>query len=240
MDDTVGESSTLNLRRALNMSKNSRQLLIFLALGVVSAIGLANAQEQSDVNRAQVLKVDSTDRILAEKYREVSPLAVLERLSVSKSVSATDKNTFWRVHVALYLVKRPNLNKSQRRIILDALFMASLAITTNDFSETAEKNEALHSLRQRARKAFRKNEVAEIFANIGDRKAEDDLLQKYKDISALPMKKRKDVFRKASAKDKSDLWKTHLALYLVKHPELNEWQKETVFGGHVFSNVSLV
>ena len=105
MDDTVGESSTLNLRRALNMSKkilaNSRKFFIFLALGVVGAIGLANAQEQSNVNHAQVFKVDSTDRLL-QKHREVSVLTVLERRSLSRSLSATDKNTFWKVHLALY------------------------------------------------------------------------------------------------------------------------------------------
>jgi hypothetical protein len=66
-------------------------------------------------------------------------------------------------------------------------------------------------------------------------KAQDDLVQKYGDISALPMQKRKTAFRKASPKDRSDLWKTHLALYLVKHSELNEGQKEIILEGISFA-----
>ncbi len=50
----------------------------------------------------------------------------------------------------------------------------------------------------------------------------------YNDISALPLKNRKASFRNSSANDKSGLWKTHLALFLVKRPELNEWQKAVI------------
>jgi hypothetical protein len=50
----------------------------------------------------------------------------------------------------------------------------------------------------------------------------------YYDISALPLTERKASFRNASSNDKSNLWKTHLALFLVKRPELNEWQKEII------------
>lgn len=58
--------------------------------------------------------------------------------------------------------------------------------------------------------------------------AEGHLLQRYKDISALSMSKRKDLFRRASADDKSGLWKVHLALYLAGHPELTKEQKNIV------------
>ena len=47
-------------------------------------------------------------------------------------------------------------------------------------------------------------------------------------MSALPLKERKASFRNASSNDKSELWRTHLALFLIKRPELNEWQKEII------------
>jgi len=50
----------------------------------------------------------------------------------------------------------------------------------------------------------------------------------YYDISALPIAERKASFRNASSNDKSNLWRTHLALFFVKRPELNDWQKQVV------------
>lgn len=46
-----------------------------------------------------------------------------------------------------------------------------------------------------------------------------DSLQKYGDISAVPMEKRRSAFSNASSKDKSDLFRTHLALYLPDTPD---------------------
>ena len=55
-----------------------------------------------------------------------------------------------------------------------------------------------------------------------------DPLQKYGDVSALPSEKRRAAFSNASPKARSDLFRTHLALYLAKHPELNEEQKQII------------
>ena len=65
-------------------------------------------------------------------------------------------------------------------------------------------------------------------ANITGGKAEDDILKMYYDVSALPLKERKASFRNASSNHKSELWRTHLALFFIKRPELNDWQKETI------------
>jgi len=53
-------------------------------------------------------------------------------------------------------------------------------------------------------------------------------LKTYYDISAPPLKKRRASFINAAPNDKSDLWRTHLALFLVKRSDLNEQQTETV------------
>jgi hypothetical protein len=110
-------------------------------------------------------------------------------------------------------VKR-ELNDRQLRIILDALLNSDINV--------------LPSLRRRALAAFPKKEAADLFANIAGGKADDDLLRMYFDVSALPLKERKATFRNASSTSKSDLWRTHLALFLVKDPKLNEWQKEII------------
>lgn len=56
-------------------------------------------------------------------------------------------------------------------------------------------------------------------------------LQKYSDISALPMAKRKAAFRKTSPQGKSNLWRTHFALYLAKHPGLSQAQRVIILEG---------
>jgi hypothetical protein len=132
-------------------------------------------------------------------------------------------------------VKRPELNGEQRQIVLDAVSLASPEFfATTDSGQPARKlmvDESLQLLTQRALNAFPMNESAEVFANVVGGLAQDDLFQKYKDISALPMRKRKAAFRKASSKDRSDLWRTHLALYLVNHTELNLRQKQIILEG---------
>ncbi len=105
------------------------------------------------------------------------------------------------------------------------------ATTNSEPARKTKADESLQSLTQRALRAFPLNEAAEVFAYVGGGQAQDDLFQKYKDISALPMKKRKAAFRKALPKDRSDLWRTHLALYLVKHTELNQEQKQIILEG---------
>ena len=95
-------------------------------------------------------------------------------------------------------------------------------------AEQAKANEALRSLAQRAHGTLPVNNATDLFANISVTKAEDEILRKYSDISALPLTKRKAFFRNVTPKDQSDLWRTHLALFLVRQPDLNDWQRETV------------
>jgi len=58
-----------------------------------------------------------------------------------------------------------------------------------------------------------------------------EISTKYYELSALPVKETKAWFRNASPNEKSELWRTHLALFLVTHPELNERQKKVVLAG---------
>ena len=117
------------------------------------------------------------------------------------------------------------------QIILDAISLSASDLfgASDDTGATnAKANNALQDLRRRALAAFAKTEVAALFDNVNGEQSELEIIKQYYDLSALPLKGRKASFRRASANDKSGLWRTHFALYLIKHPELNEWQKEIV------------
>lgn len=75
--------------------------------------------------------------------------------------------------------------------------------------------------------SFVKNEVAGLFG-VANERDEQEIIRKYYDLSSLPLKGRRASFRRASPAEKSGLWRTHLALVLVRRPELNEWQKHII------------
>ena len=137
----------------------------------------------------------------------------------------------WTFHLVAQLVKRPELNTRQVQVILDAISLlnSDLFASSSDTGATnAKVKEALQDLRRRALVVFPKNEIPVLFDNVKGGQAEQEILRKYYDLSALQLKGRKASFRRASANNKSELWRTHLVLYLINHPELNESQKETI------------
>lgn len=137
----------------------------------------------------------------------------------------------WTFHLVAQLVKRPELNRQQVQIILDAISLSSsdlFAASGDGGVINAKANDALQDLRQRALAVFPKNEIPSLFDNLNGGRSEQEILKKYYDLSALQLKGRKAFFRRASADNKSELWRTHFVLYLIKHPELNESQKETI------------
>lgn len=141
-----------------------------------------------------------------------------------------DKSILWRVHLALQLVKHPELNERQVQIILDAISLSTpeFFAASNKIPAKSKADEDLESLIRRAFAAFPNSQAADLFRNIVDRKDEEGSLKVYFDLAALPLKQRRTSFRKASSNEKSILWRTHLALFLVKRPELNERQKDII------------
>lgn len=137
----------------------------------------------------------------------------------------------WTRHLVVQLVKRTELNREQVQIILDAVSLSrsDLIAASRDTGPIKVKaDNALQDLRRRALAAFPKNEVADLFDNLNDGQSEQEILKNYYELSALTLKGRKASFRRAAANNKSVLWRTHFALYLINHPELNEGQKETI------------
>lgn len=211
--------------------KNFRFALLLL-IAVMWTTIFPNAQEltaSTAVTVASTFDYDTAESL--QRYSEISALPLRDRPNFFRSYSAWEQSNLSRIHLALVLVKRPELNHRQVQIVLEAIALKSsefFAATQGTPADKAKANEALQALTRRAHGILPHNEAAEIFANVGGDRDEDEILKKYNDISALPIPKRKTFFRNGSSKDKSDLWRTHLALFFVKRPEMNTWQKETI------------
>jgi hypothetical protein len=212
--------------------KKTTVVLLLLLIAVMWLTTFTRAQEFTAPTATTIASTyDVETGGLLERYRSILALSARERSSFFRTSSASEKSTAARIHLALQLVRRHNLSQQQMKILLDAISLSSLEFFAAADGTPAEKtkaNEALRSLARRAHGILPLNETAELFVNIGGDTAEDEILRKYTDISALPLTQRKAAFRNASSKDKSDLWKTHLALFLVKRPDLDDWQRETV------------
>jgi hypothetical protein len=204
--------------------KMTTQVSFILLIAALSLI-IASALDTTSVSTT-LAHPSETSELLPRDLGISAPLQ--NRENFVKSSWTNEKISLWRIHLALELVKRPKLNERQVRILLDAI-----SLSDSDFFATATpanngKADAFQALKRRALTAFPRTEVADIFKETAGQKTEDDILKMYYDISALPVPERKASFRNASSNDKSNLWRTHLALFFVKRPELNEWQKAVV------------
>lgn len=204
------------------------RLSLLLMIAILSIVTLVRTQPANTSKPTTVTGPYEASELL-QQHRKISAVSIPDPRNLFRSSRSRDKSILWRVHLALQLVKRPELNERQVRIILDAISVSSpeFFAASND-TPSRKANDAFKSLTQRLLSAFPRNEAAELFTNIADGKTEADILKLYYDVSALSLKKRRASFRNASSNDKSDLWRTHLALFLVKRPELNEWQKQII------------
>ena len=113
----------------------------------------------------------------------------------------------------------------------DATTVSTLAARPDETGESLPKfikSSFPQDSKLRILAAFSKSGVADVFYNVNGEQAEQEILRKYSELSALPLRGRRAAFRRLSSAEKSALWQTQLALVLVKHPELNEWQKELI------------
>jgi len=206
------------------------RVALLLPIVVLSMVMLGRTQESATAGFSTVVSPYKRGP-LPQKYREISAVAIPDPRNTFKALPATDQSLLWRVSLTLELVKHPELNQRQVRIILDAISLSSpefFAASDDTMPKKIKADEALELLRGRAFRAFPNGQASALFANVMVGKAEADILKMYYDISALPLKNRKAAFRNASAKNKSGLWKTHLALFLARRPESNEQQKDVI------------
>jgi len=218
-----GGSSTL---KTISLS-----LLLPIALFSIMMLGRTQQSAISVAPLDQTGVFSETYLVFPAKYIEVETIAIPDPRDLFRGVPASDKSLLWKVHLALQLVKHPELNQEQVRIILDVISLSSTEFFTTS-KETATKkieaDEALELLKSRAVRAFPNSAASTLFSNMVAGKVEEDILKLYYDMSALPLKKRRASFRNLSPNDRSDLWKTHLVLFLVKRPQLSELQKDVI------------
>ena len=204
-----------------------RLLLLLMALLCTST--LANAQKPATSTSAVLARRYGSDQPL-QKYRPLSAVPIRDPRVFVKASGPGDQSLLWRVHLALQLVKNPQMTERQVRVVLDAIALGSpeFFASHNTPVKKSKADDALQALTRKALGAFPNSQAAELFAKIPGQKTEDDILKMYYDISALPLKKRKASFRNASSRDKSDLWRTHLALFLIKRSELSARQTDII------------
>ncbi|MEP6912539.1 MAG: bacteriocin fulvocin C-related protein [bacterium] len=68
---------------------------------------------------------------------------------------------------------------------------------------------------------------------------DDELLRAYSALNSLSLVDRKIVFRQACPKEKSNLWKLHLALSMIKRPGLTEQQQAVVLEAMSFASAEV-
>ncbi len=202
-------------------------LTVVLAGSITSPV---HAQKTAAMNGAQSQEID-VERAYLRRYQEMAALPVSERRALFVQSSAAEKSSLWRVHLALTLAKRSELNNDQREVVLEAISLAIpelFSLTSESPLWKTKVDGPLQLLRQHALGAYSKQEAAAILSNISDDEAEITLLQKYTAISALSLTDRKALFAKSVSKDKSDLWRVHLALYLAQRPTMKKEQREVI------------
>jgi hypothetical protein len=168
---------------------------------------------------------------LFAKSPTITAVRVVDPRNGAKGSQPHDKSVMWKTHLAMQLVNHPELNKAQVKIVLDAISLSTpefFGAANTTYANKTRANDALESLIQRAVAAFPNEQAAQLFASISNATQEQDSLKIYYDLSVLSLRKRRAAFRNAEPTTKAILWRTHLALFLVKR-ELSDWQKEVVW-----------
>ena len=205
-------------------------LSFLLLTALLCNVMFASAQGSNNSESTTVARAYAASELLQKRWH-ISVVAFPDPRNFFTGSPAGEKSLLWKIHLALQLVKHPELDQRQKRVILDAISLSSpefFRTSNHKSAQKAKADHALESLKARALRAFARDQAAELFANIGGGKTEADILKMYSDISALPLKKRRSSFRNVGPNDQSDLWRTHLALFLVKRQDLNEWQKAII------------
>jgi hypothetical protein len=208
-------------------------LFITGLFGLFTLNTLAQAPVSARTRQSQKV---SLENIVLQNYIDISSLSKDARKSFFGNLSPEEKANLFKLHLVLQLVKRPNLAKDQKDLIFESISTLTPNAYDKNNPEKLEKSRRDGELLgQKAKALFSKQEFFEIFANLGGGTVEINLLRKYLDVSALSVLERKDVFRKESAQDKSNLWRVHLAFHLAKQSGLNSRQMEIIFEAIIFA-----
>lgn len=113
---------------------------------------------------------DKAELTLLQKHRDFSSLSLAERKELFEKLNSEEKSDLWRFHLALYLAHHPNLNREQRKVILDGMSLATpefFSLSPDNPLWKVQVEQPLQLLNQRALAVFSKSEGAEIFNALG-------------------------------------------------------------------------
>lgn len=198
------------------LKKNTLRLSLLIFSVLAAATSAIIAQTVSKDSQPQ--KADAQESFL-QRFLEMSALPSGKRQRFFSDSSNDEKAGFFKLHLALQFIKRPNLTKEQREVISEAV--SKVSPDTYDKSNPDKRAKAEKSameLQSKALGVFAPNEAYEIFASLGGEKDDVALLQKYLDVVSLPtMLKRRKAFRESLPTDKSNLIKAQMAYYLATY-----------------------
>lgn len=200
----------------------------FLVIGLISLFTAnLSAQNKVSVDNNQP-QATPTDKVL-QNYIDISSLPMNKRPKAFSNLAAEDKGNLFKFHLALQLVKRPNLTKEQRDIILDGISM----ITSETYSrETPDKiakaQQENNLLEAKAKSAFPGRAGFEIFANLSGDATDIQILKEYQQVTSFKYQvERRTAFSRLSVQAKSSTMKIHLALQMANR-SLNKGQLEFI------------
>ena len=209
--------------------KTTRLALLLLIVTLLTVM-LAGTQ-QSATSASPIAASLYGPRVTPQKYTPISAMAIPDPRNLFKGSRAHEKSVLWKISLALQLVKHPEWDARQVQIILDAISLSTpefFATFNTTPANRAKADDALGSLTRRAVGAFPNDQAAKVFATVAGAQGEEDVLKMYCDLSALSLRKRRAAFSKATPNDRSNLWRTHLAMFFVKR-ELTELQKQVIW-----------
>lgn len=159
----------------------------------------------------------SADNNAFTTFIKVMSLPSGKRQKTFSEISNDEKASVFKVQMALQFLKRPNLTKEQKDLMLEALTKISADTYDKENSERAtEAKKDADELQEKALAIFAPNEAYEIFGSLnGDKTADIAFLRKYEQTISFPMRERKKIIRAAAPSEKSDFWKTQLIYHLA-------------------------
>lgn len=200
-----------------------------LFLGLISLFTFnAFAQEANFIKTAletktcssvpfEMPKTISSNTEAFANYIRVMSLPSGERQRAFSELTNEDKANLFKVKIALQFIKRPNLNRAQKGLILDTL--ATISADTYDKTnpqKVAQTERNTKILETNALRLFPQNDAYEIFADMnGDKSFETNLLARYEDLLKHGMLMRRRIVNKIPMNERVKIWETQLVFHLA-------------------------
>lgn len=139
---------------------------------IIQSFQILTSRAASLFSKSEVIELlfnvggGKTDIDSLKKYQDLTFLSLAKYTSSFVEITAEEKSNFWRLNLALDLVRRDKLSKEQKQLITDFIFLLS-----PDKYEISEKNpdrksrveESILNFMERASVIFSTQEIAEIF-----------------------------------------------------------------------------